>query len=275
MISTSLPNLSPAAFLVLLDIIALYRLCYIHTRMKVATSLADADVSHPSVVSIGNFDGLHLGHRQILKTVVERARVLGVQSAALTFDPHPIQFLAPQNAPRLISTLDQKIQLMSSAGLDLLFIARFDHAFSHLSPEHFVREYLIEGLKARAVCVGGNFNFGYRQRGTIQTLRELGTNFEVIEIPPVRVRGTIVSSSRIRELTAAGEVSAACRLLGRWIQIEGKIVSGAGRGRTLQTPTLNLEPENELIPKVGVYITRISLDNGPSMDAVTNVGYRP
>jgi riboflavin kinase/FMN adenylyltransferase len=243
--------------------------------MKVATSLADADVSHPSVVSIGNFDGLHLGHRQILKTVVERAHVLGVQAAAITFSPHPIQFLAPQSAPRLISTLDQKIQLMSATGLDLLFIARFDHAFSRLSPEHFVREYLVEGLKAREVCVGGNFNFGYRQRGTIQTLREFGSNFEVIEIPPVYVRGTIVSSSRIRELTAAGEVSAACRLLGRWIQIEGKIVSGAGRGRTLRVPTLNLEPENELIPKVGVYITQISLDKGPSMDAVTNVGFRP
>jgi riboflavin kinase/FMN adenylyltransferase len=144
-----------------------------------------------------------------------------------------------------------------------------------LSPEHFVREYLVEGLKAREVCVGGNFNFGSRQRGTIQTLREFGSNFEVIEIPPVYVRGTIVSSSRIRELTAAGEVSAACRLLGRWIQIEGKIVSGAGRGRTLRVPTLNLEPENELIPKVGVYITQISLDKGPSMDAVTNVGFRP
>ena len=137
------------------------------------------------------------------------------------------------------------------------------------------REYLIDGLKARAVCVGGNFNFGYRQRGTLQTLRQFESDFEVIEVPPVRVRGTIVSSSRIRELTAAGEVSAAGRLLGRWIQIEGEIVSGAGRGRTMQAPTLNLAPQNELIPKVGVYVTRISLDHGPFMDAVTNIGFRP
>ena len=256
-------------------ITALYRLCYIHTRMKVATSLADADVSHPSVVSIGNFDGLHLGHRQILKTVVERARDFGLQSVAMTFSPHPIQFLAPDRAPRLISTLDQKIRLMSGTGIDLLFIAHFDQAFSRLSPEHFVRQYLIEGLKARAVCVGGNFNFGYRQRGTVDTLREFKSSFEVIEVPPVRVRGTIVSSSRIRELVSAGEVSAACRLLGRWIEIDGKIVSGAGRGRTMQVPTLNLEPENELIPSVGVYVTRISLDDGPFMNAVTNIGVRP
>jgi riboflavin kinase / FMN adenylyltransferase len=242
--------------------------------MKVATSLADADVSHPSVVSIGNFDGLHLGHREILKMVVQRARELGLQSVVMTFSPHPIQFLAPERAPRLISTLEQKIDLIRSTGIDTLYIAHFDHAFSRLSPEHFVREYLIDGLKARFVCVGGNFNFGYRQRGTVQTLREF-EQFEVIEVPPVRVRGTVVSSSRIRELTDAGEVSAACRLLGRWIRIEGKIVTGAGRGRTMKVPTLNLEPKNELIPRVGVYVARISLDDGGFMNAVTNIGYRP
>src|SRR5215475_12551814 len=146
MMSTSFSNLSPAAFLTSRGIKALYRLCYIHTRMKVATSLADADVSHPSVVSIGNFDGLHLGHRAILKTVVERARQVGGQSVAMTFWPHPIHFLAPDRAPRLISTLEQKIELMKSTGIDVLFIATFDHAFSRLSPEHFVREYLIDGL---------------------------------------------------------------------------------------------------------------------------------
>ena len=243
--------------------------------MKVATSLADADISHPSVVSIGNFDGLHLGHREILKTVAKHASDLGLQSVVMTFSPHPIRFLAPDRAPRLISTLDQKIELIKGAGIDTLFIAQFDHAFSRLSPEHFVRQYLIDGLKTRSVCVGGNFNFGYRQRGTLEKLREFKSNFEIIEVPSVRVRGTIVSSSRIRELAAAGEVSGACRLLGRWIEIEGRIVSGAGRGRTMKVPTLNLEPENELIPKMGVYVSRISLDGGAFMDAVTNIGVRP
>src|SRR6185369_10757728 len=198
-----------------------------------------------------------------------------LQSVAMTFSPHPIHFLAPDRAPRLISTPAQKLELIKSTGIDVLFVVPFDHALSRMSPEHFVREYLIEGLKARSVCVGANFNFGYRQRGTIQTLREFQSQFEVIEVPQVRVRGTIVSSSRVRELVAAGEVSGACRLLGRWIQIEGDIVSGAGRGRTMQVPTLNLQPENELIPKVGVYVTRISLDNGAFMNAVTNVGFRP
>jgi riboflavin kinase / FMN adenylyltransferase len=243
--------------------------------MKVATSLADVDVSHSSVVSIGNFDGLHLGHREILKSVVTRARELGLQSVAMTFSPHPIRFLAPDRAPRLITTLEQKIKLIESMGVDLLFIARFDEPFSKLSPEDFVQRYLLEGLGARSVCVGGNFNFGYQQRGTLQTLRQFTSHFEIIEVPPVRVRGSIVSSSSIRQLIADGYVSRACRMLRRWVEIEGSIVSGAGRGRTMKVPTLNLQPENELVPKNGVYVTRVSLDGGPSMNAVTNIGIRP
>ena len=243
--------------------------------MKVATSLADTDVSHPSVVSIGNFDGLHLGHKEILRTVVERSRKMGLRAVAMTFSPHPVQVLAPDRGLRLITTLDQKIRLIENAGVDMLFLARFDAPFSRTSPEDFIDKYLIQGLQARSVCVGGNFNFGHRGAGTIETLRRFSNYFEIIEVAPVRVRGMLASSSAIRQLVANGAVSRACRLLGRWIEIDGKLVSGAGRGRTMQVPTLNLEPENELIPKNGVYITRISLDGGPSMDAVTNIGVRP
>ena len=243
--------------------------------MKVATSLADADVSHPSVVSIGNFDGLHLGHQEILKTVVKRSKELGVRPVAMTFSPHPIRFLAPSRPLQLISTLEQKIRLIESSGIDLLFLAQFDSAFSRLSPEEFIDKYLIQGLQARSVCVGGNFNFGYRGAGTIETLRRFHEQFEIIEVPSVRVRGILASSSAIRQLVGEGNVSRACRLLGRWIEIEGKLVSGAGRGRTMKVPTLNLEPDNELIPEIGVYITRISLDGGPMMNAVTNIGVRP
>src|SRR5262245_42299781 len=214
--------------------------------MKVVTSLAEADVSHPSVVSIGNFDGLHLGHREILKSVVTRARELGLRSVVMTFSPHPIRFLAPDRAPRLISTLDQKIKLIAECGIDVLFIVRFDEAFARLLPEEFIQRYLIDGLRVRSVCVGGNFNFGYQQRGKILTLRQFTSNFEIIEVPPVRVRGVIVSSSFIRRLIADGNVSRACRMLGRWFEIEGRIVPGAQRGRTMQVPTLNLQTENEL-----------------------------
>jgi len=241
--------------------------------MKVVRSLPDTRTA--SVVSIGNFDGLHLGHRRILETVVRRARTLGLQSVAMTFSPHPIRFLAPDRAPRMISTLDQKIALIESTGIDVLFIANFDRPFSRLSPEEFIQHYLIEGLRAHSVCVGGNFNFGFQQRGTIETLRQFNSNFEIIEVPPVRVRGAVVSSTLTRRLVSAGNVSRAGRLLGRWVEIQGKIVSGAGRGRTMKIPTLNLEPENELIPNGGVYITRIALDGGSLRDAVTNIGTRP
>jgi riboflavin kinase/FMN adenylyltransferase len=243
--------------------------------MKVETSLADVDVSHRSVVSIGNFDGLHLGHQKILKTVVNRAKELGVRSVAMTFSPHPMRVLAPQRPLRLISSEDQKVRLVEKAGIDLMFRAHFDSAFSQLSPEEFVDKYLIQGFKAHSVCVGHNFNFGYRGAGNVDTLRRYSDHFTIIETPPVRVRGMVVSSTAIRQLVADGVVSRACRLLGRWFEIEGNIVAGAGRGRTMQVPTVNLQCDSELIPRNGVYVTRISLDGGPFLDAVTNVGVRP
>src|SRR5579862_9046151 len=177
--------------------------------MKVATSLTDVDVSltaerkrdsaqpQESVVSIGNFDGLHLGHQKILKTVVKQAKELGCRSVAMTFSPHPMRVLAPQRPLRLISTLAQKIRLIEKAGIDVLLVAQFDSGFSQLSPEEFIYNYLIQGLKARSVCVGHNFNFGYRGAGTIETLRHFSQHFEIIEIPPVKVRGMVVSSSAV------------------------------------------------------------------------------
>ena len=198
-----------------------------------------------------------------------------MKSVAMTFSPHPVRFLAPARAPKLISTLDQKIRLIENAGIDVLFLVHFDDAFSKLQPAAFVKQYLVEGLKARAICVGNNFNFGYKQQGTIETLKEFSADLEVIEVPPVRVRGTLASSSRARHLISAGWVSRACRLLGRWVELEGKLVGGSGRGRSVTVPTLNLKPENELIPRNGVYITRISLDGRPFVDSVTNIGVRP
>src|SRR5690349_1169349 len=180
--------------------------------MKVATSLADVDVSHPSVLSIGNFDGLHLGHQKILNTVVKRAKELGLRSVAMTFSPHPMRVLAPQRPLRLISTLEQKIRLIEEAGVDLTFVAQFDSAFSQLSPEDFIDKYLVHGLQARSLCLGHNFNFGYRGAGTVETLRQFPKHFEIIEIAPVRVRGMVVSSSAVRQLVTDGTVSRACRL---------------------------------------------------------------
>jgi len=243
--------------------------------MRVISAIGNATPAVPSVVSIGNFDGVHRGHRAILETVVRRARELACRSVAMTFSPHPIRFLAPYKAPKLISTLDQKIRWIESTGVDLLWVMNFDEGFSRLSPQEFIEQYLIERLQARSVCVGSNFNFGYRGSGNVQTLREWEKGLEVIEVPPVVVRGGIVSSTRVRELIAEGMVSKVCRLLGRWLELEGAIVSGSARGRSVTVPTLNLDAENELLPGQGVYVTRISLDGGAFLNSITNVGNRP
>lgn len=243
--------------------------------IRIARSIAELELAAPTVVTIGNFDGVHLGHREILRRVADRARELHCLSVAVTFDPHPIRFLAPEHAPKLITTVRQKIRFIEKTGIDVLLIETFDHDFSLISPEEFIREYLVGSLKARAICVGNNFKFGHEHRGNVETLKQCRDHFELIEVPPVRVRGTIVSSTLIREMVRRGRLSHANRLLGHFLEIEGSIVPGAGRGRAVAVPTLNLRPENELIPKDGVYITRMALDGGSFLDSVTNVGIRP
>ena len=245
--------------------------------MKVVSDLSDAALTEPSVLSIGNFDGLHLGHQAILRRIVEQARHLRIRPAVLTFLPHPVRVLAPDAAPRLISTLPQKIRLLEMAGVELLFIAKFDLAFAALTPEVFIQKYLVNALMTKVLCVGSNFTFGHRQAGTIETLKEYRSKFEVIEVPPVSLRGSVVSSTQVRQRIQAGKVSQAGRLLGRWFEIEGRIVAGAGRGRSVTVPTLNLEPENELVPAQGVYVTRTGsgLDGDSYADSITNIGTRP
>ncbi|HLQ77876.1 MAG TPA: bifunctional riboflavin kinase/FAD synthetase [Terriglobia bacterium] len=245
--------------------------------MKVVSSLSAASdvLASASVLSIGNFDGLHLGHQAILQTVVRRARELGLPAVAITFEPHPIQVLAPDKAPKRITTPARKIQLIAESGIDLLFTIRFDHEFALCTPEDFIRRYLVEGLRARAICVGANFGFGHRQSGTVDTLRQWAHEFELLEVPQVLWRTLPVSSTQVRKDVLEGNVTRVSRLLARWFELEGRIVSGAGRGRTVTVPTLNLNPENELLPRDGVYVTRIAVNDGAYMDAVTNIGVRP
>ena len=243
--------------------------------MKIARSLAEAQISASSVVTIGNFDGLHRGHRSILERVRERASELGTISAAIAFDPHPLRYLAPDRAPRLIATLDQKIRLIADIGIDLLLVQDFNDHFSRLSPKEFIYTYLINHFRAQAVCVGHNFRFGHQHAGDVDTLSRWRDHYEVIEVPPVAAGRDFVSSSRIRRALTDGDVRAARRMLGRCYEIEGTIVSGSGRGGSETVPTLNLEPQNELVPGNGVYVTRIALDGGSFLQGVTNVGMRP
>jgi riboflavin kinase/FMN adenylyltransferase len=229
-----------------------------------------------SVVTVGNFDGMHLAHQMLLRRVVETARLQGAVATAITFEPHPIKFLAPGRAPRLLTPLERKISLLEKEGLDLLVVLPFTRELSHLSPLEFVRHVLVNPLRAVSVHVGPSFRFGYRQSGDIEVLKELARQegFQLSILPLLEVRGYQVSSTRIRELIAVGQVHVANRLLGRPFSTYGPIVAGMGVGHKHTVPTLNLAPIEEQIPKIGVYVTRTTLGD-VAHDSVTNVGYRP
>jgi len=230
----------------------------------------------PTVVTIGNFDGIHLGHQKILNGVLERARATDLMAAVLTFYPHPSRVLRPETAPALLATLKQRLSGFEAAGTDAALVMRFDVELAKVSAEDFVRKYLVEILRARAVMVGGNFKFGHRQAGDVKLLEDLGLrwNFEVHVVPPVVADGVVVSSSAVREALGEGRVEDAARLLGRPFALEGEIRPGTGQGRKLVVPTLNLATEQECLPKNGVYATQ-TLVEGKTYQSATNIGVRP
>ncbi|HVW09247.1 MAG TPA: bifunctional riboflavin kinase/FAD synthetase [Bryobacteraceae bacterium] len=247
--------------------------------MRAFRSLAEVPGDFgPSVIAIGNFDGVHAGHRMILRRVAEIARARELTPAVLTFDPHPARVLAPERAPRLISTIAQRLRRMESEGVEAAMLLAFSKELAMLSPEEFAREVLAEKLHAGVVIVGEDFRFGYKQAGDLSTLRELGTRlgFEVESAGSIQWRGARISSTAVRKLVEAGQVSKACRMLGGPFALEGAVVKGHGVGSKQTVPTLNLAPENELLPAVGVYVTE-TLDEGRGRrwKSITNVGYRP
>jgi riboflavin kinase/FMN adenylyltransferase len=231
-----------------------------------------------SVLAIGNFDGIHLGHQEILRDVVERAAASGDVATALTFEPAPLKVLRPDIAPKRLSTSEQRLTWFRVVGLESAVVQPFTQELSQLSPEEFVEQILVNQLRVRAILVGENFHFGHKQAGTTRLLKELGARFgfEVIVVPPVIYHGEIVSSTVIRREISEGNVSHADRLLGRPFVLTGDVVSGAGIGHRFTVPTLNLNPEQELLPARGVYITRALLDGETkSRRSVTNIGLRP
>jgi riboflavin kinase/FMN adenylyltransferase len=229
-----------------------------------------------SILAIGNFDGIHLGHQAILRGVVARAKETGDVATVLTFEPPPLKILRPEAAPARLSTNEQRLVWFEAGGLEAAVVLPFTMELSKVTPQSFAEEILARGLRARAVLVGENFRFGHKQAGDVKLLREMGARlgFEVIIVPPVSFRGEIVSSTVIRREIAAGNVSHAARLLGRPFVLTGPVVSGTGTGRKFTFPTLNLAPEQELLPAAGVYITQMKLGSA-SYDAVTNIGTRP
>jgi riboflavin kinase/FMN adenylyltransferase len=236
-----------------------------------------------AVVTIGNFDGLHVGHRTILEIVIARARARRGEAVVYTFDPHPRKALQPQRPLGLLTTLPQKLERLEATGIDVVVVEPFDEAFASISPERFVREILHGRLRPVEVYVGYDFRFGKEREGSMRLLTELGPHlgFSVTIVPEVRVEGRDVNSTRIRGLLAEGKVEDAAVLLDRPYGVWGRVVQGDRRGRTLGFPTANLELDNEVLPQAGVYAGHVRLLDEGSPAAglrwpgVANLGRRP
>lgn len=244
--------------------------------MRIFHGTDNAGISRPTVLTLGVFDGLHLGHQKIMETVAARASVIGAVATAITFDPHPRAVLHPENAPPLLQTLDQRLSNFGVLGIEQTIVIHFTREFALQDAEGFLRKTVHERLDAREIYLGHGFAFGRNREGNIELLRRLSNElgFLAEEVPEVRLRSTRISSSRIRQLLKEGRVNLARRMLGRPYGIEGVIIRGDRRGHTIGFPTANLKPKNRVVPKYGVYATATLLD-GRWRKGVTNIGIRP
>jgi len=230
----------------------------------------------PALVSVGNFDGVHRAHRQVLANIVDRARTQRCKSVAVTFEPHPIRILRPDSGLKLIAPTPEKLRLLAETGLDATLLLPFTRDLSLMSPHRFAHDILKKALHAREVHEGYNFHFGHQAEGSVEMLSQFGREmgFQVDVYPELRVRGEPASSSHIRKLIAAGNVRRARHLLGRPFSILSTAGRGRGHGTKYTVPTINLTRYEELIPMFGVYITRARVAE-ECFDSVTNVGDRP
>jgi riboflavin kinase/FMN adenylyltransferase len=244
--------------------------------MRLFHGTDNAEIQRPTVLTLGVFDGLHLGHQLIMRTVVERARETGAVPTVITFDPHPRAVLHPESAPPLLQTLDQKVEGFGALGIKQTIVIRFDEKFSQIRAEDFLRDVVKDRLQAKEVYLGCGFAFGHDREGNIELLRRVSreSGFFADDVPEVRFRNRRVSSSKVRGLLSEGKVNLARRLLGRPYGVEGLVEHGAERGAGLGFPTANLHPRNRVIPKNGVYVTGTLID-GEWRRSVTNVGVRP
>lgn len=229
-----------------------------------------------TVLAIGNFDGVHRGHQAILSNIQKRAEQTGAASVAVTFDPHPVRILRPEQAPKLITPLPQKLDLLAATGIEATVVIPFTLEFSRLSALEFARDILLGALKAAEVHEGDNFRFGHNASAGPAELAQLGQDlgFKVVAQPALYVRGVPVSSSYIRRCIAEGTMAQARALLGRPFAIRSTPVRDRGVGSRLTVPTINLAPYSEQLPASGVYVSRMKI-GGESFDAVTNAGHRP
>ena len=227
-------------------------------------------------ITLGNFDGIHVGHQALIKNAVDDAQRRGICSAVLTFEPHPLRVLAPERAPKMLLTHKDKMQLLQSLGVDFVVIQQFDRSFAAIGAEEFVVKFLVERLRAKKVWVGKDLRFGKGRMGDIDKLRAWGTQlgFDVGIVEPVMVCGERVSSSRIRALLGAGDIAAVQPMLGRYFFVSGKVVSGHRRGRELGFPTANIASRAEIVPRDGIYATLLDLGEHV-LPSVTSIGLNP
>src|ERR1044072_753305 len=244
--------------------------------MRLFHGTDNAEIARPTVLTLGVFDGLHLGHQLIMKTVAERAKAIGAVPTVITFDPHPRAVLHPESAPPLLQTFDQKIEAFGVLGIEQTIVVRFTKEFSTIRAEDFLRDVVVDRLHAKEVYLGKGVAFGHNREENIELLRRMAgeLGFVAGEVPEVRIRGCRVSSSKIRQQLAAGNVNLARRMLGRPYGVEGRVERGSERGHKLGFPTANLHPHNRVIPRNGVYVTG-TLIEGQWRRSVTNVGLRP
>jgi riboflavin kinase/FMN adenylyltransferase len=249
--------------------------------MKIFRQLAEVPADFgPTVATIGNFDGVHRGHQSVISEVVARAHTLGAKSIAITFEPHPARVLRPEAALPLITPLTEKLDLLSTTGLDAVLILPFTEEFSHMSPRDFAAEVLHKALHVIELHEGENFRFGYQAKAGVNSLEALGRElgFTCNVYSPRTIRNQPISSSRIRQLITEGNISQVRAFLGHPFAIASTPASGRGYGTRYTVPTINLAPYSELLPANGVYITTLTVGSGPAsetFDAVTNVGNRP
>ena len=225
--------------------------------MKIIAGAAPRPAS-PVALAIGNFDGVHRGHQELVRVARARGAAVGAPGGVLTFTPHPARVFAPALAPPLIVSLERRLELLGLAGAELAIVEAFTPALAAVEPEAFVREVLVDRLGAREVVVGYDFTFGRDRRGTPALLRELGASLGlgVTIVPPVTIDGLVCSSTKVREFVLEGRVEGAALLLGRPVELTGPVIRGAGRGRGIGVPTANVAPEGELLPRVGIYAAR-------------------
>lgn len=252
-------------------------LCDYPCAMRIIRGIKNYTEHLPSpVLTLGNFDGVHLGHQAIFKKVVERAREINGTSIAFTFEPHPLKVLAPERSPRLLNTFHGKMRLFEEACIQIVVCAHFNRSFADQNPEDFAREVLHKLIGVREVYVGYDYAFGKGREGSIDSLKKMGERygFAVGVIEPVKVGGSVVSSSAIRDLLSNGRVEEAAKLLGRPYLIEGEVIHGAHRGQALGFPTANLNTANEMIPAFGVYAVVAHVE-GKAIKGVASIGIRP